>query len=63
MIVHQKTSECTGVVNVHCLLCVKAMECPAYLCELYPIQREELVLESSFVTTASESCAKRGKGD
>lgn len=40
---HQKQSECFGVVNIHCLLCVKAMECQAYLAELYPTDSSELV--------------------
>lgn len=36
MDVHIKTSQCSGVVNVHCLLCPNAMSCRAYLADLYP---------------------------
>ncbi|HAS8264141.1 TPA: hypothetical protein I7679_21850 [Vibrio vulnificus] len=36
MNVHIKTSQCSGVVNIHCLLCPNAMSCRAYLSDRYP---------------------------
>lgn len=36
MDVHIKTSQCSGMVNIHCLLCPNAMSCRIYLSDLYP---------------------------
>ncbi|ANS86539.1 hypothetical protein VSVS12_02800 [Vibrio scophthalmi] len=38
MDIHQKKSECSGDVNIHCLLCSEAMQCDKYICEIYPPQ-------------------------
>lgn len=62
MNIHQKQSECFGVVNVHCLLCVKAMECHAYLVELYPLESSELVQAPLSITPMNENCAQFEKG-
>lgn len=62
MNIHQKQSECFGVVNVHCLLCIKAMECNAYLGELYPAKSSELLQTPLSITSTSENCAQLEKG-